>query len=170
MTGDAAFPIGFAILAYVTGQRLVELLLARRNTQRLIAEGAFEVASGHYGLIVLVHAAWLIALWLYAQGRPILVVPLVLFAIVQLARFWVLASIGRRWTTRIIVKPGETLVARGPYRWFAHPNYLVVVCEIFLLPAVFGLWEIAILFSLLNAGILMIRIPAEASALRRHRG
>lgn len=158
--------LAILILGYVTLQRLGELLIARANTRRLLAGGAVEVAPRHYGLIVAVHAAWLVALWMSAGDRPVLTVPLVLFAIVQALRFWTLLSIGRRWTTRIIVTPGERLVARGPYRWLAHPNYTVVVLEIALLPMVFGLWWIAVLFSLLNAAVLAIRIPAEARALR----
>ncbi|MEX6507670.1 isoprenylcysteine carboxyl methyltransferase family protein [Jiella sp. M17.18] len=157
-----------AILGYVTLQRLGELWIARRNTARLLAEGAIEVAAPHYALIVAVHAAWLILLWIFAFGQPVLTLPLVLFALVQALRFWTLASIGRRWTTRILVKPGERLVAKGPYRFFPHPNYAVVVLEIALLPCVFGLYALAIAFSLLNAGVLAIRIPAEERALRQH--
>ena len=158
--------LAILILGYVTLQRLGELLIARANTTRLLAEGAVEVAPKHYGLIVAVHAAWLVTLWLTVGDRSILVLPLVLFAAVQALRFWTLFSIGRRWTTRIIVKPGERLVTKGPYRWLAHPNYTVVVLEIALLPMVFGLWWVALLFSLLNAAVLAIRIPAEARALR----
>jgi methyltransferase len=165
---DGSVPIALAILLYVTGQRLLELVVASRNTRRLLGEGAFEVGASHYKLIVALHAAWLLTIWVLAPGRPIHLVPLLLFALVQILRFWTLASIGRRWTTRIIVKPGEQLVAKGPYRFVSHPNYLVVVLEILLLPSVFGLYAVAVLFSLLNAAALLIRIPAEASALRRH--
>ncbi|MCB8840456.1 isoprenylcysteine carboxyl methyltransferase family protein [Aurantimonas sp. VKM B-3413] len=157
-----------AVLLYVTLQRLAELWFARRNTRRLKAEGAIEMEAPHYPLIVAVHAAWLGLMWLFAFGQPISLGLLALFALVQLARFWTLVSIGRRWTTRIVVKPGERLIAKGPYRFFPHPNYAVVVCEIFLLPAVFGLWAIALLFTLINAGVLAIRIPAEERALKAH--
>jgi len=77
----------------------------------------------------------------------------------------VLASIGTRWTTRIIAVPGETLVRRGPYRFIPHPNYAVVVGEIAVLPLVFGLWAYALVFSVLNASVLWIRIRAERRAL-----
>ncbi|KAB0676665.1 isoprenylcysteine carboxyl methyltransferase family protein [Aureimonas leprariae] len=156
------------ILGYVTLQRLGELVIARANTRRLLAQGGIEVGAPHYPLIVALHAAWLVTLWLLAPGRPAMVVPLVLFALVQVLRFWTLASIGRRWTTRIVVVPGETLVARGPYRFIRHPNYTVVVLEIALLPLVFGLGWVALLFSILNALALAIRIPAEAKALAEH--
>ncbi len=156
------------ILGYVTAQRLIELRIARRNTARLKREGAVEIAAPHYSLIVALHAAWLALIWLTAFGEPINLALLALFALVQGLRFWTLASIGRRWTTRIIVKRGEKLVAKGPYRFIAHPNYAVVVLEIALLPAIFGLYAIAILFTLLNLGALAIRIPAESRALKEY--
>jgi methyltransferase len=90
-----------------------------------------------------------------------------MFLAVELARIWVLASLGPRWTTRIIVIPDAPLVRRGPYRFVNHPNYVVVVAEIAVLPLVFGLWQVALIFTLLNAAILAIRIPAENAALRR---
>ena len=154
-----------AILGFVTLQRLTELPVARRNTQRLLAAGAHEVAPGHYPLIVALHASWLASLWWLAPGRPVHLPLLLLFAMLQLLRIWTLRTLGDRWTTRIIVMPGETLVARGPYRFVSHPNYLVVIGEIAVLPLVFGLWEVALLFSLLNAVVLAIRIRAESRAL-----
>ena len=154
-----------AILSFVTAQRLIELPIARANTARLVAAGAHEVAPGHYPLIVAVHAAWLAALWWFAPGQPISLPLLALFALVEVARAWVLRTLGPRWTTRIIVVPGERLVARGPYRFVSHPNYVVVAAEIALLPLVFGLWQIAALFTLLNAAVLAVRIRAENRAL-----
>jgi len=154
-----------AILGFVTAQRLVELPIARANTRRLLAAGGYEVAPGHYPLIILVHAAWLAALWWLAPGRPINFALLALFVVVELARVWVLQSLGDRWTTRIIVIPGERLVAHGPYRFVSHPNYVVVAAEIALLPLVFGLWQVALLFTALNALVLFIRIRAENRAL-----
>lgn len=155
-----------AILAFVTLQRLAELALARGNTARLLALGAREHSPGHYPLIVAVHASWLVALWLLAPGRPIHVPLLLLFALLQLARVWVIRTLGPRWTTRIIVVPGAPLVADGPFRFVSHPNYLVVIGEIAILPLVFGLWQVALVFSLLNAGVLWVRIRAEERALR----
>lgn len=157
-----------AILGYVTLQRLVELAIARRNTRRLLAEGGFEVGRRHYPAIVLLHGLWLATIWLTAFGQPLHLLPLALFALVQALRFWTLAAIGRRWTTRIIVVPGEHLVARGPYRFLSHPNYVVVACEIALLPAVFGLWATCVIFTVLNAAVLAIRISAENQGLREH--
>ena len=155
-----------AILAFVTLQRVAELALSRANTQRLLAAGAREHAPGHYPLIVAVHTAWLISLWWLAPGRPINLPMLMLFALLQLGRVWVIRTLGPRWTTRIIVLPGAPLETAGPFRWVAHPNYLVVIGEIAVLPLVFGLWQLALLFSLLNAAVLTIRISAENRALR----
>ena len=157
-----------AILGFVTAQRLIELPVARANTARLLDAGGREVAPGHYPYIVALHAAWLVCLWWFALGHPIDVILLILFGFVELARIWVLRSLGDRWTTRIIIVPGEQLVARGPYRFISHPNYAVVVAEIALLPLVFGLWQIAIIFSLLNLVILSIRIRAENDALAKN--
>jgi methyltransferase len=159
--------LNIVILALVTAQRLGELWLSKRNTARLLAEGAREHAPGHYRLIVLLHTAWLLALWLLAVPRSVDGFWLAMFALIELARIWVLYSLGRRWTTRIIVSPGEPLVRRGPYRWLSHPNYLVVIAEIAVLPLVFGLWRVALIFSVLNAAILTVRISAENRALGR---
>ena len=157
--------LGIAILVFVTAQRLVELPIARANTARLLAAGGREVAPAHYPLIVLVHAAWLATLWWLAPGQPIHLGFLALFGLVELARIWVLRTLGERWTTRIIIVPGEKLVTSGPYRFVSHPNYLVVVAEIALLPLVFGLGQVAMLFSAMNAAVLAIRITAENRAL-----
>jgi methyltransferase len=147
--------------------RLVELPIARANKKRLLAHGGFEVSAGHYPLIVALHAAWLISLWLLALDRPISIPFLVLFGLVECGRIWVLRTLGRRWTTRIIVVPGERLVAKGPYRFLNHPNYAVVVAEIALLPLVFGLWRVALVFSILNGVLLTIRVREENKALGR---
>ena len=153
------------ILALVTFQRVGELWLARRNTQALLAQGAREHAPGHYPLIVAVHTAWLAALWWLAPGRPIILIWLAVFVLIEIARVWVLASLGPRWTTRIIVLPDAPLVKAGPYRFVSHPNYVVVALEIAVLPLVFGLWPVALIFSALNAAILAVRIREENRAL-----
>jgi methyltransferase len=156
-----------ALLTFVTLQRLVELPIAHANTKRLIAEGGHEVGASHYPLIVALHATWLLTLWWLAPGLAIHLPFLILFALIEAGRIWVLRTLGRRWTTRIIVVPGEKLVATGPYRFVSHPNYLVVIAEIAVLPLVFGLWQVALIFSLLNAAVLTIRIRAENRALGR---
>ena len=152
------------ILGFVTLQRLAELVVARRNTGALLARGAYEVAPGHYPLIVAVHAGWLAALWWLAPGKPIAWPLVAVFALLQAARLWVLATLGTRWTTRIIILPGAPLVTGGPFRFLSHPNYAVVVAEIAVLPLAFGLWQVALICSLLTAAILTIRIRAENRA------
>ena len=154
------------LLGFVTVERLAELVLARRNTARLLSRGAVEYAPGHYPLIVALHATWLGGLWLLAWNRPILWAWLAFFAALQVLRVWVLATLGRRWTTRIIVLPEAPLVKNGPYRFLSHPNYVVVIGEIAVLPLVFGLPWYALVFSLLNGVILFLRITAENAALK----
>lgn len=158
------------ILALVTAQRLGELVLARRNTRRLLARGGHEVGAAHYPLIVAMHAAWLLGLWYLAAlrapvGQEVNLGWLAVFVVLQLGRVWVIASLGDRWTTRIVVLPGEPLVRRGPYRFVSHPNYWVVAGEILVLPLVFGLATFGLVFTILNAAMMWIRIRAEATAL-----
>jgi len=159
--------LNLIILALVTLQRVGELFLSRRNTARLLAQGAREHAPAHYPLIVAVHVLWLAALWWLAPPRAIDGFWLGLFVLIEIARIWVLATLGPRWTTRIIVLPGAPLVKEGPYRFVNHPNYWVVIGEIAVLPLVFGLWEVALAFTLLNAAVLAVRIREENRALGR---
>jgi methyltransferase len=153
------------LLAFVTAERLGELWLARRNTAALLAEGAHEVAPGHYKLIVLLHAVWLAGLWVFGWAQSLVLGWLAVFLALQLLRVWVLATLGRRWTTRIIILPGAKLVTNGPYRFMSHPNYLVVIGEIATLPLCFGLAWYALIFSLANLAVLTIRIRAENASL-----
>ncbi|HEV2596685.1 MAG TPA: isoprenylcysteine carboxylmethyltransferase family protein [Sphingomicrobium sp.] len=159
--------LNVGILALVTFERLAELWLAKRNTRRLLAMGAQEFAAGHYPLIVGLHAAWLVCLWWFALARSIQPFWLALFFLIELGRVWVLSTLAQRWTTRIIVLPDTPLVNRGPYRFADHPNYLVVIAEILVLPLVFGLWPIALIFSVLNGVLVAVRIRAEDRALGR---
>lgn len=158
--------LSIVLLGLVTAQRLGELVLARHNTQKLKARGAYEVAPGHYPLIVLLHAAWLIGLWLLAWNRPLNLPLAMTFVAIEALRVWTLLSLGERWTTRIIILPGAPLVRRGPYRFIPHPNYVVVAAEILVLPLVFGLWAYAVVFTALNAAVLFVRIMAENEGLK----
>ena len=153
------------ILGLVTLQRAGELLLSRYNTHRLLARGAVEIAPRHYLLIVAVHAAWLISLWVFGHDQPVNGVALLVYLVLQGFRFWVMRTLGSRWTTRIIVLPGQPLVSAGPYRFLSHPNYAVVAAEIAVLPLVLGLPLLAVLFTVLNAAVLAIRIRSENRAL-----
>jgi methyltransferase len=159
--------VAIAVLVFTTVQRLGELVYARANTRWLLAHGGREAGAGHYPFMVAMHAAWLIGLWGLVLWRQPAVNYLWLgvFVVCQLLRVWVLATLGRRWTTRIIVVPGETLVAKGPYRFIPHPNYAVVVVEIAAVPLTLGFVWFAALFSVLNALMLWVRIREERAAL-----
>ena len=157
------------VLGLVTLQRLGELVLARRNTRRLLARGAYEVGASHYPLIVILHAAWLAGLWLLAWDRPIILLWLAVFIALQALRVWVITTLGGRWTTRIIILPGAPLVAGGPYRLVSHPNYVVVAGEMAVLPLAFGLPVYGLIFFLLNAAVLTLRLSVEAKALAARR-
>jgi len=157
------------ILAIVTLQRAGELFISSRNTRKLLSRGAVEVAPRHYPLIVAVHTAWLISLWIFGHSQPVSIVALSLYLALQGLRFWVMRTLGSRWTTRIIIVPGQPLVSAGPYRWLPHPNYAVVAGEIAVLPLVLGLPVLAAVFTILNAAVLAIRIRAEDRALAASR-
>lgn len=167
---NAAWPhldaVAVAVLAFVTLQRLGELAYARFNEARLKRAGGVEHGASHYPLIVALHATWLAGLWLAASGTQPHYGWLSVFVLLQVTRIWVLHTLGPRWTTRVIVLPGKPPIRTGPYRYFSHPNYAVVAAEIFVLPMAFGLVLYALVFSVLNAIVLAVRIRAEAAALR----
>jgi len=158
-----------AVLLLVAVQRGGELVLAQINTKRLLRLGAIEVDRGGYKFIVALHAAWLLALVLTvpATASPNWAL-LGLYGVLQIARFWTVASLGRRWTTRIIVLADAPLVVRGPYRWVRHPNYLIVTAELAILPLAFAAIAIAVVFSACNGLLLARRIRLEDAALGRH--
>jgi methyltransferase len=158
------------IILLVAAQRIAELIYATRNTHALLRRGGVEFGSGHYPLFVLLHAAWLIALLVLVPAETSPSWPLlILFVLLQAMRLAVVLSLGPYWTTRIITVPHEPLVRRGPYRFLRHPNYLVVAAEIAVLPLVFGAWDIALIFSLLNGALLTWRIRIEEQALTPRR-
>ena len=158
------------ILGVVTLQRAGELVVSRHNTHRLLARGAVEAARGHYPLMVAVHAAWLISLWGFGHDQPVNIAFLLFYLVLQGFRFWVMRTLGSRWTTRIIVLPGQALVSSGPYRFLSHPNYAVVAGEVAVLPLALNLPLLAAVFTVLNAAVLAIRIRAENHALAVSRG
>jgi len=154
----------------VAVQRLLELVLARRNEKRARAKGAVERGRGHYPLIVGLHTLWLVALLVEGLLRGPeppgwWAVPLALFVLVQPLRYWAILSLGDAWNTKILVVPGAKLVRRGPYRFIPHPNYVVVAVEILTLPLVFGAWITALVFTVFNALVLAVRIREEDRAL-----
>lgn len=158
------------LVGLVAAQRLAELIYAEHNTRALKTRGAVEAGRAHYPLIVALHAAWLATVLLAARAdAPVQWPWLALFLVLQAARVWVVASLGPYWTTRIITLPGAPLVRKGPYRFVRHPNYLVVAGEIAAFPLVFGEWLVALVFSVLNAAILVLRIREEDKALSQRR-
>jgi methyltransferase len=120
--------------------------------------------------MVALHAAWLIGLWWLGRDRPLEPVFVAVLVVLAALRIWVMAALGRRWTTRVIVVPGETLVRRGPYRFVSHPNYIIVVGEMAAVPLALGMPVYALLFSILNAAMLWVRISVEDAALRQAAG
>ena len=156
-------------------QRLLELVVSRRNERLLRARGAVERGQGHYPLMVAMHALWLLSTFVEGALRGLELpfywpVPLTLFLLVQPLRYWSIFSLGESWNTRILVVPGAKLVRRGPYRYLSHPNYVVVVVEIISFPLIFGAWITALIFSILNALLLSVRIREENRALRELAG
>lgn len=154
------------VLGLVVAQRLGELWLANRNTRRLMAQGAVEIGADHYPLFIVLHTAWLSAL---AIVTPWTAVPnpwlLAAYVVLQFGRVWVIATLGRFWTTRIITLPDAPLVRSGPFRFVRHPNYWVASLEIAILPLVFGQVWIALVFSVLNGMLIAWRVRVETAAL-----
>lgn len=151
-------------------QRLLELRLSRRNERRARARGAVERGTGHYPWMVALHICWLLSTLVEGLLRgPVFPtlwpVPLAAFLLAQALRYWAILSLGESWNTKILVVPGERLVRRGPYRYLAHPNYVVVAVEVLTFPLIFGAWITALVFSMLNAALLYARIREENRAL-----
>jgi methyltransferase len=158
--GEGAWLVVFLIV-----QRLAELGLAQWNTVRLRVAGGVEFGASHYPLMVALHASWLLGLWVLGRDCDVDPIWLAVFILLQAGRAWVIVSLGRRWTTRVIVLSGAAPVSRGPYRWLRHPNYAVVALEIAIVPLALGLPLFAIVFSLANAALLAWRIRVENQAL-----
>ena len=156
----------YAVVAFIVIQRLAELAYAARNARRLKARGAVEAGARHYPLFVLLHGGWLAAMLVFIDPEtPANLALLAVFAALQAARLWVIATLGERWTTRIVVLPGAPPLTRGPYRVMRHPNYAVVVAEIAVVPLMFGAWQLAVIFSALNLALLAHRVRVEDAAL-----
>ena len=156
---------GAWLVAFLIAQRCVELCFVQFNTERLRAMGGVEFGAAHYPLMIALHTSWLLGLWLLGHDRSIITFWLAIFVLLKFGRLWVIASLGRRWTTRVIVLPGSVPVLRGPYRWLKHPNYLVVALEIAVVPLALGLPLFALIFSAANAALLACRIRIENEAL-----
>ena len=172
----SAYPWGvFAgFLAVFALQRFSELLLSRRNQQRLRARGAFERGARQFPWFVLLHTAFplLLALEIRAGATPGAGWPLwaAAWLVAQVLRIASMHALGERWNARIVVVPGEPPVTRGIYRWLRHPNYLAVALEFIAAPLCFGAWATALIGSVANAALMAVRIPAEEKALREAAG
>jgi methyltransferase len=160
-----------ALVALVAGERLAELVVARRNLAWSLARGGRESGFAHFPVMVILHmgllGGCLAEVWsahrpfLAALGWPMLALAL----LSQALRWWCIRTLGRQWNTRIVVVPGLRRVTAGPYRWLSHPNYVAVVVEGFALPLVHDAWVTAVTFTALNAALLSVRIRAENAAL-----
>lgn len=160
-----------ALVAAVAIGRLIELRIAERHRRSLVARGAVEAGAGHYPWMVTLHTAFLLCcpLEVWLLDRPLIsglaAAMLGLLVLAVALRWWVIGTLGERWTTRIFVLPGAPPVTGGPYRFLRHPNYLAVIAEIAALPLVHTAWVTALVFSLLNGWLLRVRIRAEEAAL-----
>jgi methyltransferase len=151
-------------LGFIVIQRLSELVIAKRNTTNLLAKGAYEVGASHYPVMVAMHSTWIACLVIFGYDEIVAFGWLAVFAVLQIFRVWILGSLGSRWTTRIIILE-EPLVVRGPFKYLSHPNYMLVVAEIIVAPLVLGLVWVAVVFTVLNAAMLWVRIGVEHKAL-----
>lgn len=153
-----------ALWLALVAQRLEEVARARRNTAALKQRGAREWASGHYPLMVALHTLWFVC-WLgetpHPGWNPGWLAPALAG---QLLRAWTQATLGSRWTTRVLTVPRELPVTNGPFRYFRHPNYLGVCLELLSFPMLTGAWRTAVVFSLLNAALLSHRVRCEEAA------
>ncbi len=162
----------FVLVGLLMVQRLLELRLAKANLRWALERGGKEHAPEHYPLMVALHTGWLIAILIEGWARGAQVSSLwplwtALLVVAQVLRYWIISSLGKYWNTRIVIVPDAQLVRSGPYKFLKHPNYMIVAFELFVVPMIFGAWITAIIFSLLNAWLLLsVRIPAEERALK----
>lgn len=156
--------VATALLGFLSAQRGFELAIANRNTRRLLARGAYERGAEHYPAMVAFHAKWLGTLWIFGRKRAVDARFLAAFALLQAGRAWVLATLGERWTTRIIILPGVAPIERGPFRFVRHPNYAVVALEIPCVALALGMRRHAAIFGVLDLAMLAWRIRVEDRA------
>jgi methyltransferase len=162
----------YFFIIVIVGQRIIELVIAKRNEKWMKGQGAVEFGKGHYPYIVLMHAMFFISLFseVFFGSKalsPLWPWLLAVFVLTQAVRVWALASLGKYWNTKIIVLPNANIIKKGPYQLIQHPNYLVVTIELIIIPMMFEAYATSILFTLLNVVILSIRIPAEEKALKQ---
>ncbi|MDI2586081.1 isoprenylcysteine carboxyl methyltransferase [Psychrobacillus sp. NEAU-3TGS] len=158
------------IICLVIAQRIIEVLIAKRNEKKMLARGAYEVGASHYPYMIALHVSFFVCLiaevvFLNQRISPLFPLFMLIFLFVQALRIWCLTSLGTFWNTKIMILPGANVVKSGPYLFIRHPNYVVVCIEIALLPLMFQAYFTAICFTLLNLAMLSVRIPLEEKAL-----
>ena len=164
-------PALYAVVGFLVVQRLAELGLARRNQRALLARGAVEVGRGHYPALVALHAGSLLSLAVTIDPRTPVSLPLLaVFVLLECGRAWVIATLGSRWTTRVMVLRGSAPIRSGPYRYVRHPNYVIVCGEMAVVPLMFGAWILAAVASALNLLVLRARLRVENAALDEFSG
>ena len=152
-------------IALLITLRLTELYISNRNEKWLLSQGAIEYGRGHYPFVVALHTlfiASLVAEYFFNDApHPVSYLFLTMVVVLLLFKWWILSSLGKYWNTRIYRIPGSVAVKKGPYKFIRHPNYVDVVCEIAIIPLVFHLYYTAVIFSVLNAIMLTVRIKEE---------
>lgn len=156
------------ILTLVTLQRVIELVIAHRNTKKIEARGGFEVGSNRHGFVVTLQVLWLAGLWyLVLTYLPVIDQAWIYaYVVLEATRGWIVAALGSSWTTRLMVVPGENLPDEGLHSWIRYANYFVVAAELFILPLTFGLIWYALGFGILNLALLFWRMKSEDAALK----
>jgi methyltransferase len=169
MLSDSFGPPQLAALLILL-QRGLEELHSQRNTRRLLQQGAQEVGRDYYPVVAATHLAWIASLaFLVPPSAPLYLLPLIAFLALQPVRYWIIGTLGRYWTHRIITLPEAPIVSRGPYSFVSHPNYAVTLAETLLMPLAFGQLALAVIFTVLWGAVLRykIRLEDEALAMRR---
>jgi methyltransferase len=163
--------IYYALLTVIIFERLAELVVSQRHATELLRRGGVEYGPGHFPVMVALHVALLAGCWVEPIALHRVFIPALAFPMLALVvaantlRWWCIATLGPRWTARVIVLPGTPLVKAGPYRWFAHPNYVAVIIEGAALPLAGSAWITAGTFTVLNAALLTVRLRCETRAL-----
>ncbi len=164
--------LGFLTLVALVGlQRLNELRRSKKHVSALLRQGGREFRGGHFIVMKVLHAGWLAAIVMgsflpHEVDQKLLILGAVLFLLGQCLRHLAIETLGNRWTVTIVVLPRTPRIKKGIYRYVAHPNYWGVALEIAGLPLIYGLWQVALAFSIANAILLSYRIKKEEYALR----
>jgi methyltransferase len=168
---EQSFGAAQIVALLILVQRGLEEVYSARNTTRLIAQGGREVGRDYYPVVAITHLAWIAAIFLLISPSAAVIWPLAgLYLLLQVVRYWVIATLGRYWTHRIITLEGAPVVRAGPYRYLRHPNYVVTIVETFLLPLVFGDAAIAVIFGCVWSAVVYYKILLEDAALAERRG